>query len=404
MRLYFLLFIFSLFYSNEPFAQAYMVAEDFAPHRTYFTLTDDHQIDAQGQAFLQKVIGNNQFIGLAEVHQSQQLSYFTVGLLDVLQRNGFGHFALEIGPYSAEVLQAASAEPNLTSKHLRDLNHTYGKKAFPKIPIVFVDKIADALFVQRASELGFKFWGLDQEFAYSYEMHLDSLYALIKPMNEETHDLYIQSKEILRKAIFKSKIQGITKNCWLRAEPTINAFLEKCKGTAKADGMVAALRTSWDIYCKNETSLPSNQIRADYMKSNFDSLYHIASSEGDSLAKVFVKMGGVHLTHGKSIFGVHDIGEHLSNLAEDNHTGFLSIRHLSMFHNGKNLIGKSGWEGLELLMSLGSKEQWTLVDLRPLRKKLEMGELKADPKVSFDIYNYDLLLIPPDDSDAISNY
>ncbi len=96
--------------------------------------------------------------------------------------------------------------------------------------------------------------------------------------------------------------------------------------------------------------------------------------------------------------------DQLVQKSQKNDSGFLTIRHLSRYRNGKDVTGKKGWEGLELLMQMGEKEQFTIVDLRPMRKMIKSGELKADDKISWELNSYDLLLIPPDDLKAQLNY
>ena len=392
-----------LLFTLKVYCQEEITIKSFKPFTTHFTLNEEHQIEGKARNFILEKIGENQFVGLAEVHQSQQLSFFTVGFLELLKEKGFDHFALEVGPFSAQIVEELSSNPTLTTANLKSLNKEYGKNSFPKIPIVFVDKIEDALFIARASELEFNFWGLDQEFSYSYEMHFDRIYELSKEKTIEQKQAYEESIKLIRKNIFRKKISGETKNCWFMKEPAFERFFLSFKGNKAAEAYIDALRKSWDIYCRNETGKPSNQIRADYMKDNFDSLYNLHSLN-NNLPKVFIKMGGVHLTRGISIFRVNDIGQHLTMKANENETGYLSIRHLSRYRNGKDLTGKKGWKGIELLMCLGKKEEWTLVDLRPIRTMLKNGELKADKKITFEIHSYDLLLIPPDDKKSKLNY
>ena len=337
------------------------------------------------------------------MHQSQQLSYFMVGLLELLKEKGFGHLALELGPNSAEILQNISITPGDVESEIKRLNNDYGKKSGFKIPIIFADKIEDALFIGKASGLGYSFWGLDQEFAYSYEMHLDNIFKSVNSPSSELEQLYLECKELVRKSIFKNKISGITNNCWYQQNETIENFFEKFKDNLKAQKIIQDLKITWDIYCKSETGQGSNQQRADYMKHNFDSLYSLASQKETS-PKVLVKLGGVHLTHGLSPFRVDDMGKHLHEKSASKGTGFLSIRHLITYRNGKSNIGRSGWKGVGMFLELGRKDQWTLVDLRLFRDKVLSGELTTNEKYLHELTSYDLLLIPPKDKIGTLNY
>ena len=387
------------------YAQQELSIQDLQENTTYFNLDNGHGLDEGTKKFLRSEIRKNRFIGLAELHQSQQLSYFTVGLLDLLAEEGVKNFAMEIGPYSAQILSRASSVPEQTIENIRILNNAYGNKLFRMTPLIFSDRIEDAEFIQKASELGFNFWGLDQEFIYSYEMHLDTLFAMVKSPTKTLEGQYLESKEILAKWGLKAaKSKKFDYNCRLQNESVLQSFFNQLRDHPEIMGYVDALNTSWDIYCKNESGQNSNQQRADYMKSNFDNYYSLEISKGKDETKVFVKLGSVHLTKGRSPFGVNDVGKFLQEKASESSEGFLSIRHLSRFRNGKDLIGKSGWENVTLLMELGKQDKWTLTDLRPIRTKIQNGELKADKRIAFEIYSYDLLLIPPNDKKSIPNF
>ena len=55
-------------------SQPSMNVSELEKHTTYFNLESDYSIDEKGTKILNKLIGSAQFVGLAEVHQSQQLS------------------------------------------------------------------------------------------------------------------------------------------------------------------------------------------------------------------------------------------------------------------------------------------------------------------------------------------
>jgi len=390
--------------SSLAHAQSPLTKIDLETTTIYFDIDSNYQFDNNAKNLFQKEVSRSQFIGLAELHQSQQLSLFTNALLNILNREGFKYFAMELGPYSAKILSNLSAVPNQTADNIKKLNTAYGNKLYQMTPLVFADRKEDALFIENASKLGFEFWGLDQEFIFSYEMHLDTLYSLAVNKTEELQKHYLESKTLLKswgkKAAKSSKFDY---NCQLQEDPTLQSFFQQFEGDDLAKSRIEALRTSWDIYCKNESGLNSNQQRADYMKKNFDN-YFGKSVQGKGEAKVFVKLGNVHLTKGKSPFGVDDMGKYLSEKAEENDSGFLNIRHLARYRNGKDLIGKKGWESVTLFMELGKKDVWTLIDLRPILQKLRNGELQADKSITFEINSYDMILIPPNDQKSILNF
>ncbi len=137
------------------------------------------------------------------------------------------------------------------------------------------------------------------------------------------------------------------------------------------------------------------------MKKNFNSYIENSPEENP---KVFLKLGGIHLTHGRSTFGVDDMGKFLTEKANSDGKSFLSIRHLITYRNGKSNIGKSGWKSTSLFLEIGRKGQWTAVDLRPFKKMLENGDINVSESIEFELNSYDLLLISPNDQYPKPNY
>ncbi len=396
--------VLSLLLSGIGLAQKQLSTDDFKPHTVYFKLSETHEIPGKIRSFLKKELKNVQFVGLAEVHQSQQLSYFTTGLLGLLSEGCFSNFAMELGPYSAEILQELSSVPGKTASNIQALNRRYGKNEFPKIPLIFADKEEDALFVQEAAHLEYSLWGLDQEFDYSYEMHLDRLYNKITVKTTEITRLYHESKRVLQNAIFKNRINNFPKNCWLKQNETLTEFFALLENDKGAQNYAKALQLSWDIYCMQETNKGGNQQRADYMKMNFENKYSQASKK-EKYPKVFVKLGAVHLTRTISPYGVHDMGEYLKEKAVKNGTEFISIRHLIRYKNGEDVIQNDEWKQIATVLRLGRKNRWALIDLRPIRKKIQQGEVTTENDIlRYGLQSYDFVLISPDDKNGALNF
>ncbi|HAS39145.1 MAG TPA: hypothetical protein DCS93_01640 [Microscillaceae bacterium] len=383
-------------------AQKKLDTQDLVSHTIYFKMPTLHTFDATTQQHLLKAIGDNQFVGLAELHRSQKLSHFTTAFLQLLKTKGFKNFALELGPFSAQTLTEASKVPEKTLENIQKLNNQY--RIYRSSPLVFADRIADAAFIKEASTLGFQLWGLDQEFIYSYEMHLDALYKLLTNKNQQAQNLYKNLKTKVRKGAKKSaRSRKYAYNCTLQQSEDLQKFFALFKGNKAAEARIKAMKISWEIYCREEQRKRGSQLRANYMKHNFDSMYTLAAQK-ETMPKVFVKMGSVHLTRGISPYRIHDAGEHLTAKAKKNNTGFITFRHLRRFRNGKDLITHKGWQSVKLLISVGKKDQWTLTDLRPLRDKIKNGLLVTDKRTKFEIFSYDFMLIPPNDHKARRNF
>ncbi|MEO9870195.1 hypothetical protein [Ekhidna sp.] len=363
-----------------------------------FSLSEQHEINGAAKEQWTNWIADNQFVGLAEVHNSAQLSFFTKGILQVLKERGFENFAVEIGPNSAAVIQDITRNPSETSENIQQYSRRYAKSRKPLF--VFFDKIEDSNFAEEASRLGFNLWGLDQEYLYSYEMHLDNIHKLAQNPTPE-QEAYEKAKALIHKNIFKNKVSGQSVFCWYQSNEIINTYLKMMESNTKAKVIIDDMRESWDIYCKSATGQGSNQQRANYMKKNFKTYYE-DSEEGNP--KVFLKLGGIHLTHGRSIFGVDDMGKFLTETAKTSNVGFLSIRHLIAYRNGKSNVGKSRWKSTSLFLELGRKDQWTAIDLRPFKEMMQNGEIKVSKDIEFELNSYDILLLSPNDQYPKPNY
>ncbi len=379
------------------FAQKQLTVDDVLSFTNYFTLDQENGISEEMSLFFKDEAQKNQYIGIAEVHQSQQLSYFTTAFLKLLKEEGYSNFALEIGAHSADIIERLSKEPIEASKNLKRYNVKYGKNSFPFIPFIFVDKKADALFIEEASRQGFNLWGIDREYEFSYVMHIDELFDRVKIKTPEIKKAYEKSRKTISKVAFKDKVSGDAKLCWLLNEPNTQHFFSLIDSDEELAIYITEIKNSWKIYCRFLNGKGGSNARAKYMRKKFDSLYGIVERK-QQLPKVLVKLGGVHLTHGNSQYGRYDVGKHLHEKAKVNSTGFLSIRHVWRYKNGNDQIEKKGWKKTSFLMQMGKRDQWTLIDLRPLRKQLEAGEITVDEGTAWELKSYDLFLISPDDT------
>ncbi|WP_462252635.1 hypothetical protein [Ekhidna sp.] len=357
-----------------------------------FSLNSEGQLEGDAREQWLQWIGDNQYIGMAEVHNSAQLSLFTKALLNTLDEKGFEHFVMEMGPNTAAILQETTANFEQAPANIKKINQAYGKKSSYRTPLVFANKIEDAVFLQEAAKLGFTLWGIDQEYDGSYTMLLDDIYKRSSNRDGSFTSAYEKARSTFNKVLYKKKY------CEYLSNKEINNFFSMIEDEDLIK-VIEDIRMSWDIYCKH-TQGGSNQLRANYMKKNFDSY---TSTHGKD-AKVFLKMGNVHMTHGTSPFGVNDMGKHITEISKKEDKGFLIMRELISYRNGKSNIGKSGWKSVTMLLELGRKDQWTVVDLRPFREKVASGELTTNNKYAFELNSYDLLIIPPDDQYPKINY
>lgn len=382
-----------------------LTTSDLKEHTTYFNISDGLELPEKVRTILKKDFNQAQFVGLAEVHQSQHLSYFTSALLKLLSESCYDNFILEIGPYAVEKLSEFSKYPDRITDSIRLYNRKYGKNTLEMTPFMFADKIEEADFLAEASKLGFKFWGIDQEYSMSFEMHIDILYSKLDNKTPKIKSLYKGAKRIIRNSIFKRKFDSDIRDCaWLNNN-VLNSFFDEISVSENIKNHIEAIKKSWDIYCKAKSGVKgSSQERANLMKLNFDKIYSQASANSKK-PKFFLKMGQVHLTHNISPFGIDDIGKYINVKADKNGSKFISIYHLRRFKDGKDIIERKDMENVKMALNLGKKDKWTLIDLRPIKIKIKSGQLKTEnAAIKYGLDAYDYMLISPDDTNGKLNY
>lgn len=395
LREYILWFIFVIMSVSSLYAQQELSSETLLKYSSHFSINNKNMLPESAQELWKNLIADSRVVGIAEKHHSTELSKFTAALLPILKEKEFNTLALELGPNSATILNELAKDSVRLSSSIRYLNRKYGKKQASKTPLVFVNRKSDALFMDRAQNLEFEFWGLDQEYVYSYEMLLDRVDSLA--FNDANQELFKEVKKIMHKNLFKPKVRKEPIYCWYQSNQAINEYFERIDEDQNALKIIEDIRFSWEIYCKEASGKYSSQERAEYMKSNFDSYFRQRNPK-----KVLLKMGNVHLTHDVSPFHVNDLGKHITEKAMEEGFKYINIRFFNPYLNGSYRGNKSS---LEMFQSIAQKDQWTVVDLRPIRNLIINKELKTSNPYLYEVMNYDILILAPNDIyDNANNY
>lgn len=373
---------------NRQVVQEELSVEKLLQYSHRFTINENNTFSDSTQILWKNLIGDGRIVGIAEKHHSTELSKFTTAFLPVLNKVGFKTFALELGPNSSEILNELVLDSVRLSASIQNLNRKYGAKRASKSPFVFVNRKSNALFMDKAQALGFEFWGLDQEYIYSYEMLLDRINSLAS--DQTNQELFKEVKGIVNKKLFKSKVKRKPICCWYQSNELINAYFNSVSKDQYVLKIIEDIKISWEIYCKEASGIYASQQRADYMKSNFDSYFTKRQPK-----KIILKMGNVHLTHDVSPFGVNDLGKHITEKAKAMDWGYINIRFFNPYINGKYKGNKSS---LKMFNSIGLKDQWTVVDLRAIRELILNKKLKTSNPYLYEVMNYDILLLAPNDT------
>lgn len=363
-----------------------------------------------GADFLMKEGQSAQFFLIGEDHGIAELPLFTTALFRSFQKLDYRYFATETGPYTASFLQ-------------KTLSGSDGKAQFGaflkelpfSIPFYNLKEEAEMLSAVLSNRNTDEplIWGLDQEFAGSPRIHLKQLLkeAPNEAARELVNDYYQRAVTGFEEAI-KTKNPGASFMAFAKPEDFAKlkaAFKEQPQALER----IAALEESINIYqlwFVNQ-GYESNRRRAEMMKRYFWDYYE-AAKKNTAKPKVIFKFGANHMYRGANGLNVFDIGNFVSELASQERTGSFHVYVLAQSGTQNRFTPFSSDQDknkavappeyfhpidFDALLSGSSQNEWSILDLRPLRHELFSKRLKGLPaELEKLIWSYDALLVMPE--------
>jgi hypothetical protein len=386
--------------STESFGQNSQIKSSDITSLTYPFNIENNKLIGLGADTLKNAIRESQFFMLGEEHMSPQISELTNVLLPYFSSNGYKNFALEVGPFTAKIIQKEIKFKN----SLYEFNSSFYAE-YKDVPIPFFDGTKDEEFIKTALKNNFKLWGLDQEYITAPLFLLDEINSILKDSNS-TKELYSKAKEYLTQQL--SSFNSEKENQYFEMFDSDNDFTKYIKhcNNPKQKEIINALRISMDIY--KQQNWNGNQVRMEYMKRNFSNNYKIAQKK-DDFPKILIKMGSMHLGWGKSWLGIYDLGNMINELANYNGTKSVSINCFSRYieeENGTISDYMSDQEGknLSLILELATKDSWTLVDNKKIIELTRNRKIKLNNDLNFLLSRYDYILFAPLKTKVKNNY
>ena len=391
--------------------------KDLEKHVYYFEIADG-KLTGDGARILIDEIGQSQYVLLGEYHGSLRISELTKAIVPVFHEAGFRTFALEIGPVSAEILSELSADSDRTINRLKNFNSDYSvvtaRRKFTPIP--FFSNVEDAEFLAEARKRNWNLVGLDQEFSFGYQPLIEQIYKNLKPgKKQELKPLYEQVKNSIN-AFYKANINdGKSQYKAILESKEVNDFLESAaKDNLKNKRIAEAIKFTTEVYYLNDDKIrkyyEANNRRVGYMKTNLAEGFARLKFDFKK-DKMLLKMGAVHTGRGFSDLSLFEIGNTLSELAAFQGNRSLHVEFGSRYYvvNGREvdaLDDKSGFlYRYQALLQMGRNDQWTVIDLRPLRQNVfYWRQFKLDPIVLEIFKNQDLYIIAPTEKVPTPNY
>ncbi|MEM9050492.1 MAG: hypothetical protein AAGC47_00435 [Bacteroidota bacterium] len=404
----FLQLLFAFLLTQICIGQEKFTSDQFAQHTYGFTV-EKGKIQGNGAQVLSDAIENSQFFLLGEYHNEAGISELTSALLPLLANEGYGHFAIETGPHSAEKLEklgkTGDVEAALNKFYTSHLTLT------GDIPIPFFGGIEDAEFLEIAMKNGYDLWGLDQEYLGGYLFLLEQAW-----LSSRLSEKYRTEYEVCRKKIteyYASVTEEESSEIYNQIinDEYIQDFLDELQKSVCRWGFNAVdeLRASTEIYHDWKADLLDNlEGRTDLMKGHFIEYYKFAN---ERFPKVFVKMGGMHTARGMTGNADYELGNMLHELAAFNGMTDVNVAFATRYfleENGEigdNLDFDSEWtENMEPILAQGDKELWKIIDLRPLRKMWINDRVKPNRQIKKYLMQNDYIIIMPARGENTPNY
>ncbi len=374
------------------------------------------ELKGSGISFLTKRLSKAQFTLLGEYHGSKNISEFTEAIIPHLDELGYHHLVLEVGPNTGAYLNTLPSDKQTVVTDLKNLNTKYFFQVgdMENTPIPFFDKEEDAAFLGEAKERGWNIIGIDQEFVDGFLMQLDWMYANLGTEQQRQHSAqYSAVKDSIHRMYQDEHTKKISFTYSIKKSKFIQNYLKLMKNEQKNLPLVDAFEKSSEIYYLYATRkwYDNNRTRILYMKERLR-LGLEAENFDISKDKLLVKMGSYHTSKGFSPLGFYEVGNTLNEIAEFYGNEAVSIGFMNRFEMTENGLedaldlGYRYYDNHRNFYALGSKNDWVVIDLQPLREGYyyHPQKYKLNKYEEKMIQRFDILIITPTEYQSTNNY
>lgn len=391
---------------------------DLKPYSYDFKLENEN-FKGAGAKILKEAISNSHITLVGNSRNSKLQNDFSNALLSVLDSNDYKKFVIEEGAISGKIINKLAKTPE-TVKQFADLNNKYSFQRLGSIipPIHSLKSVEAAEFIQNAEKRDWTIFPIGLESWNSYKMVVDELYNNIPKNNQDGNISALHKKTlVILDDGYQEMAELDNENCLifmtaLTTSETFISFLQAMEEFEANKELVYYFRKSldyWTLFGKRDYA-GKNKISIEESSERMAKLLQSDSFDFQS-EKLFVNMSMVHLGKGIAANGYYGAGSMLNEM-----TGFygntcLSIGMIPRFYKKDGKVEDYLESDVyflqifkELLMPLGKKENWVLIDLRSFTQDLIYGPFIVNSGLRNLIARYDMLIIPSTDRDATMNY
>lgn len=388
------------------------LAQELAKHR-YALALEEGKLAGPGAEFLAREAAAAQFVLLGEDHGLAEMPRFTAALFDLIRPTGYAHLVVETGPLVTAKLERMAAAPDAQARFAAfNRDYPYGAAFyFWREEAEMMERVVKAM-----GGVPDTIWGIDQEFICAGALHLERLLELAP--DEAARALARAHLAFARQDMARmigTKNPSDTFVCTARPETYAKLRAAFAAAGPEAEVLLAALARSSEIYGMNALGRgwESNFTRATLTKEYFRAYYdRIARRDGRPPRALF-KYGVNHMKRGRSVLGVHDVGNLVSELAEFNgsrsfHLAVICVKGtVNRYHPffGDVAAKQAPYDVVTQFAELGDVRPlveaadpaaWTLIDLRPVRRFLFRRYKDIDRGLAENLWGYDAVLVIPE--------
>lgn len=343
-----------------------------------------------------------QFFLIGEEHGIAENPGLAAQLFSTLSGAGYRRLVIEISPPMAQVLDDALLQGG-TDAVRRLFGKPGGEPAFFGMAeeVEMLARVREVVPDNQAA-----FWGVDYEVAGDRTLlrilqtrdkpaaAQDALNALVKA-SEESWSKYAETggpQYIFSFAGDPALVRAV-REAWLNPDEESDSILETLEKTLEINRLWGA-GSGW----------ASNQRRAALLRANFLRHWNASGDRGGK-PRVMAKLGASHLVRGLNMTQTFDLGTLLPELAAQIGEHSVSMMVLPGKDSLSAVLDPSAWryepkppkdeyaKGIEPLIAAAFADEFTLIDLRPLRGALARHRRSADPELVRVVYGFDLLLV-----------
>ncbi len=366
-------------------------------------------LSGEGAVILKEELDKTQYTILGDYANSIEIGTFMNWLIPYLDDLSYKGIVLEMGPVSTNYVNNHLLDKDDLEEAILDMNGEMGFQELDRfhIPIPAVKNKVDAEILRRSSQKKWQIIGVHndswhglklcftQVFSELSEEDQVSVLPLYKNAISDLEDLYKnRNGKIVEFADMFSRNENIRrfleecdKSLAYKVSNEIGYTIEKSKQYANKQ-----------YYEKNRDRIPVEKhlLRAALENSDFDV----------SKDKLLMKLNIRHASKGFQPDGFYGIANTLYEMASYYGNQSLHIGFMKRFYmedgEVKDEMDKSYYftERYGDIIQMGRRDSWTLIDLRPLMEgTYYSGKYILDPWISELMKQYDMIIIPPTDSE-----